>query len=79
MKSSLVKKYIDRFWKDYNLPNVMLSVFFKYYNENIAFQEITFKPRKAGINSINLKKIVKIGFNSLKDFRTFKKGMKNDK
>ena len=41
MKVSLVKKYIGRFQNDYNLPNVMLSVFFKFYNENITFEEIT--------------------------------------
>ncbi len=78
MKSSLVAKYIDRFQIDYNLPNVMLCVFYKYYNENITFEEITFKPRRAGVNSINVKKIFKIGAASLKDFYAFKKGMKKN-
>lgn len=76
MKTSLVKKYINKFNIDYNLPNVMLCVFFKYYNENIVFKEITFKPRKAGVNSINIKKIFKIGMKSLKDFKDFQKEMK---
>ena len=76
MKASLVKKYINRFPKDYDLPNVMLSVFYSFYNENIVFKEITFKPRQAGVNSINLKKIFQIGFSSLKKFRSFKKDMK---
>ena len=77
MKSSLVNKYINRFRDDYNLPNVMLSVFCKYYDEKVTFEEITFKPRRAGVNSINFKKIFKIGFASIKDFRNFKKEMKN--
>lgn len=78
MKASLVKKYLGRMRKDYNLPNVMLTVFYKYYNEKLEFKEISFKPRQAGVNSINIKKIVKIGFNALKDFRNFKKEMKKD-
>ncbi len=78
MKSSLVNKYIDRFKNDYNLPNVMLSVFYKFYDENVTFEEITFEPRKAGVNSINFKKIMKIGIASLKDFRNFKKDMIKD-
>lgn len=77
MKASLVNKYIDRFEEDYNLPNVMLCVFYKYYEEKIVFKEISFKPRQGGINSINLKKIFKIGVASLKDFNNFKKDMKN--
>ncbi len=79
MKTSLVAKYIDRFDKDYNLPNVMLSVFYTYYHDNVTFKEITFKPRQGGINSLNIKKIVKIGVNSLKDFKKFKRNMKYDK
>ncbi len=78
MKTSLLEKYISKFKDDYNLPNVMLCVFFKYYNENIKFKEITFKPREKGVNSINIKKIVKIGVNAINDFYEFKKDMKND-
>lgn len=42
MKTSLVNKYIDRFKDDYNIPNIMLTTFFKYYNEKINFKVITF-------------------------------------
>ena len=76
MKSSLVNKYIGNFEEDYNLPNVMLSTYFKYYKEKMHYEVITFKPRQGGVNSINIKKIIKIGFKALKDFRKFKKEMK---
>ena len=79
MKSTLVKKYIDRLPKDYNLPNIMLTTYFAYYKENIKFNVISFKPRQGGVNSINIKKIIKIGIKAIKDFRNFRKGMKNDK
>ena len=76
MKADLVKKYIDRLPKEYNLPNIMFTTYFVYYNEKVKFIPITFKPRQAGSNTINIKKIIKIGWKALGDFRQFKKGMK---
>lgn len=76
MKASLVNQYVGRFKEDYNLPNVMLTTFFAYYKENYTLREITFKPRQGGKNSINIKKIFKIGWAALGDFRAFKKDMK---
>ena len=79
MKSSLVNKYVGRFREDYNLPNVMLTTFFAFYKEKYTLREITFKPRQGGKNSINIKKIIKIGWAALADFRAFRKEMKADK
>lgn len=76
MSSELVGKYIGRFDDDYNLPNIMLTTFFAYYKENIKFSNISFKPRQGGVNSLNIPKIVKIGWAALSDFHGFKKGMK---
>lgn len=76
MKVDTVSKYIDRFEPDYNLPNIMLTTFFAHYKEKLAFREVSFKPRQGGVNSINIPKIVKIGWKALKDFKKFKKGMK---
>lgn len=78
MKVNVVKKYLYKMDKDYNLPNIMLTTYFKYYDEKVCFKEISFKPRRAGTNSINIKKIVKIGFKAIGDFRNFKKDMKNN-
>ncbi len=76
MKTSVVEKYLDRFNADYNLPNIMLTTFFAYYKEKLTFRTITFKPRQAGNNSINIPRIVKIGFKALGDFRKFKRGLR---
>ena len=75
MRTDLVNKYIRRLPKNYNLPNIMLTTYFVYYKEKVTFIPITFKPRQAGTNSINLKKITKIGWQAMKDFRTLKKSM----
>ena len=76
MKAELVAKYLKKLPSDYNLPNVMLTTYFTYFKENITFKSITFKPRQAGINSINIYKIVKSGWRARVDFCTFKKDMR---
>lgn len=73
MKREVLEKYIQKIPKDFNLSNVLLSVMFVKYKENVKFVPITFKPRQGGVNSINLKKIFKIGLQAVKDFRTIKK------
>lgn len=73
MKTELVKKYIKKMPDDFNLPNVMLTTYFAYFNEKLKFVHITFKPRQGGTNSINIKKIIKIGAKALTDFVDLKK------
>ena len=75
MKADLINKYIDKLPSDFNIPNIMFTTYFVYNNENVCFKEISFKPRTAGTNSINIKKIIKIGLKAVKDFRNFKKEM----
>lgn len=76
MKTGVVEKYIGRFPKDYNIPNIIFTTFFVYYNEKVLFLPITFKPRQGGKNSINVKSIVKIGIKALGDFYRFREGMR---
>lgn len=73
MKAETVKKYLYKLDKDYNLPNIMMTTYYAYYNEKMLFKGITFRPRQGGVNSINIPKIVKIGMKALKDFRELKK------
>lgn len=75
MKTETVGKYINRMPKNYNLPNIMLTTFFTYYSEKIVFENIGFRSRRGGVNSINFPKIVKIGWNALHDFKHFKRDM----
>lgn len=73
MKTDLVNKYLCRLPQNYNLPNIMLTTYFTYYNEKICFMEITFRPRQGGKNSINISKIIKIGWKALGDFWAFRR------
>lgn len=78
MKTEVLSKYLQKLPSDYNLPNIMITTYFTHYKEKIAFKEITFKPRTAGTNSIDIKKIIKIGWKALGDFRRLKGDMKRD-
>lgn len=71
----VLQKYMDRFRPDYNLPNIMVTAFFVHYEERTDFREISFRPRTAGVNSVNLKRIFVIGFRALSDFMAFRRGM----
>ena len=73
MKRELVNKYINKLPDDFNLPNIMFTTYFSYYKEKIMFVPISFKPRTKGTNSINIKRIIKIGIKAIGDFYNLKK------
>lgn len=75
MKTEIVKKYLYKLPPEYELPNIMITTYFSYYKEPMAFKEISFKPRRAGRNSVNIPRIIKIGLKALKDFHKLKKEM----
>lgn len=80
MPRATLEKYVPQIPKDFNLSNVVLSVLLVHNKENVKFTPITFRPRQGGVNSINFKKICKIGWKAVKDFRVIKKTIKeNDK
>ena len=78
MKADVVKKYLYKMPNDYNLPNIMMTTYFAKNGEKIAFKEISFKPRLAGVNSINIPRIIKIGCKALGDFKVFKREMETN-
>lgn len=79
MQSDKLKEIMDVIPKDYFLCNVAISAIAKKWNYKIGWYPITFKPRQGGVNSINMRRIFKIGCKALKDFRTINKGLKSKK
>lgn len=75
MKSTALRECIGLIPKGFNLSNVALSVIFVKKRLKVKYIPITFKPRQGGVNSINLKKIFKIGLHALKDFRAINKAI----
>lgn len=78
MKTSSVKKYLYKLPSDYNIPNIMMTVYFVYFKERTIFKTITFKPRQDGINSVNFQKIIRIGWKVLQNFGRFKHALKTE-
>lgn len=68
MKAKVVEKYLKFMPKDFNLPNAVLAACFSKFHEKVTYKVITFKPRQGGVNSINPKKIFKIGCKAISDF-----------
>ena len=75
LNTKVLAKYLYKLDKDYNLPNIVLTAYFVRFDEPHDFKVVTFKPRQGGVNSINIKKIFKIGWQALKDFRAFARDM----
>ena len=76
MKADVLKEEMKEVPKDFFLSNVLLTVLFTKHHRAVKYIPITFRPRQGGVNSINLKRIVKIGKQALKDFRALNKRIK---
>lgn len=69
MKSTTLAEYIDLIPKDFFLSNVVLTVIFEKKHCRVKYIPVTFRPRQGGVNSINMKKIFRVGRQALTDFR----------
>lgn len=76
LKSDSLRQFIGLIPDGYNLSNVLLSVIYTTKQQKVKFIPITFRPRQGGVNSINFRKIIKIGWNAVKDFQFIKKTIK---
>lgn len=76
MKADVLKENLKLVPEKFNLSNVIISVIYAKKKYNVKYIPITFRPRQGGVNSINLKKIFKIGVQAIKDFRKINKTLK---
>ena len=76
MKADVLKENLKYVPEKFNLSNVIISVIYAKKKYNVKYIPITFRPRQGGVNSINLKKIFKIGIQAIKDFRKINKTLK---
>jgi glycosyltransferase involved in cell wall biosynthesis len=68
-----LERFLPRIPNDYNLSNVLLTVLMTKNKVKMRYVPITFRPRQGGVNSINLKRIFKIGKKAIKDFASMRK------
>ncbi|QFR65628.1 glycosyltransferase family 2 protein [Furfurilactobacillus rossiae] len=68
MTAESLQDILSRIPKDYNLPNVLMSVMYIKQHKRYRFAQITFRPRQGGVNSINIRSIIGIGRQAVHDF-----------
>jgi len=69
MQKDKLQAIMDVIPQDYFLSNAAISAIGVKWKYAIKFYEITFRPRQGGVNSINIRKIIGIGWKALSDFR----------
>ena len=60
----VLKKIPEQFF----LPNVLMTVIYHKNKLGVTYIPITFRPRQGGVNSLNLKRIFRIGKQAVGDF-----------
>lgn len=78
MNVEKLKPILEVIPQDYFLCNVAISAIAVKWKYRIGWYKITFKPRQGGVNSINMKRIFKIGWKALGDFRKISKKIRNN-
>ena len=79
MKVDRLKAVLEYIPQDFFLSNVAISAIAVKKNERIQWFPITFKPRQGGVNSINMKRIMKIGMSAWGDFLRINRSLKQKK
>lgn len=73
MRADRLKQMLEIIPADFFLSNVLISVIAAKWQLSLAYHPITFRPRQGGINSINYRRIFRIGGKALIDFWRFRK------
>ena len=69
MRADKLQQILTVIPQDFFLSNVAVAAIATKRHYRIGWHEITFRPRQGCVNSINLRRIIKIGWKALKDFR----------
>lgn len=75
MRTNSVKPVLDLIPQDFFLANVALSAIAVRQGLTCRWLPITFKPRQGGANSINLRRIFRIGWKAVGDFYRINKSL----
>lgn len=73
MKGSQLKKVLTRIPEGFGLSNVLMTIIYEKHHLGVQYIPITFRPRQGGKNSLNMKRIVRIGKAAWKDFRRLRR------
>ena len=68
MSADTLKENLRFIPDDFFLSNVAVCAIYKKRHQKVHFIPISFRPRQGGVNSINIFKIIKVGFASIRSF-----------
>lgn len=77
MQSNKLSSIMNVIPQNYFLCNVAITAIAQKWGYKMKFYPITFRSRQGGVNSINLKRIVRIGWKALSDFWEINNNVKN--
>lgn len=75
MRASALKPIMEAIPQDFFLANVAISATAVKRGLRCRWIPITFRPRQGGVNSINIKRIFKIGYKAVGDLRNINKNI----
>lgn len=75
MKASQLQMVLQKIPEGFHLSNVLMTVIYEKHHLGVQYYPITFRPRQGGKNSINMKRIARIGRQAWKDFRKMRKSI----
>lgn len=75
MEAGKLRAVLNVMPRDFFLANVAVSAIAKRWRYSILFRPITFRPRQGGVNSINLRRITRIGIKAVAELRTLGKAV----
>lgn len=78
MKASALEDCLKYIEDDEKVPNIMLSAVFKRKKYRVLYRDIQFKARRAGKNSLNLRKISVLGADAVKRMRRLDERLRAD-
>lgn len=73
MQAEALRENIVLVPEDFFLTNVLISVIYTKKKLSVKYLPITFRPRQGGTNSINMKRIWRIGKQAVRDFMYLRK------
>jgi hypothetical protein len=76
MNAAVLKEQLKLVPENFNLSNVMISVIYAKKKLAVKYLPVTFRPRQGGVNSINMKRIIRIGKQAFNDFRRINRHLK---
>lgn len=79
MRGEELKEILEEIPENYPLANVLMTVLYTKKHKQVTYFPISFRKRQGGVNSINMKQIVQIGWSAWKDFKDMDKQMKKDR